>query len=68
VGGRWLSKVHPEFHMPPAAILVTAIISGAVVFIPSATVFKIIAFAVVGILYLLIFRPKENIQPEARAE
>ena len=48
-GGRALSKVHAKFHMPPVAIAVTAIIPAALTLLPSATVTRVITFAVVGI-------------------
>ena len=46
---RTLAKVHPKFHMPPVAVAVTAIVPAALAFLPSATVTRIITFAVVGI-------------------
>ncbi|MFD9123441.1 amino acid permease [Kitasatospora sp. NPDC059571] len=49
VGSRRLSNLHPTFHMPPGAIAVTAIIPAAIAFLPSATVSRVITFAVVGI-------------------
>jgi amino acid transporter len=49
VGARTLAKVHPKFHMPPVAVAVTAIVPAALTFLPSATVTRIITFAVVGI-------------------
>ncbi|MFD6825052.1 amino acid permease [Streptomyces sp. NPDC060085] len=49
IGAGKLSKLHPTFHMPPAATAVTAVIPAAVAFLPSATVTRIITFAVVGI-------------------
>jgi amino acid transporter len=49
VGSRFLSNLHPKFHMPPGAVLVTAIIPAAIAFLPSATVARIVTFAVVGI-------------------
>ncbi|MEU7057511.1 amino acid permease [Streptomyces sp. NPDC046197] len=49
VGAKWLSKLHPTFHMPPAATAVTAVIPSAFAFLPSATVTRIITFSVVGI-------------------
>ncbi|WP_330256959.1 amino acid permease [Nocardia sp. NBC_00565] len=48
-GAKKLSTLHPTFHMPPGAIAVTAIIPAAIAFLPSATVTRIITFAVVGI-------------------
>lgn len=49
VGGRVLSKLHPRTHMPVGALAVTALIPSAIAFLPSATVNRIITFAVVGI-------------------
>jgi amino acid transporter len=49
IGSRTLAKVHPRFHMPPAATAVTAIIPALITLLPSATVSRVIAFAVVGI-------------------
>lgn len=49
VGARRLSRLHPTFHMPPAATAVTAIVPAALAFLPSATVTRIITFSVVGI-------------------
>lgn len=49
VGGRALSNLHPKFHMPPGAIAVTAVVPAALAFLPSATVGRVITFAVVGI-------------------
>ena len=49
VGSKRLSRIHPTFHMPPAATAVTAIIPAALAFLPSATVTRIITFSVVGI-------------------
>jgi len=49
VGSKALSALHPTFHMPPGAIAVTAVIPCAIAFLPSATVTRIITFAVVGI-------------------
>lgn len=49
VGGRALSNLHPTFHMPPGAIAVTALVPAALTFLPSATVNRVITFAVVGI-------------------
>jgi amino acid transporter len=44
-----LSRVSPRFHMPPGAVLVATIIPAIITFLPSATVAKIITFAVIGI-------------------
>jgi amino acid transporter len=49
VGGRRLARLHPRFHMPLGAAAVTGIVPAAIVFLPSATVNRIITFAVVGI-------------------
>ncbi len=49
VGGKTLARVNPRFHMPPAAIAVTAIVPALVTLLPSATVNRVIAFAVTGI-------------------
>ncbi|MFE2432080.1 amino acid permease [Streptomyces sp. NPDC059373] len=49
VGAKRLSKLSPTTHMPPAALAVTAVVPAAIAFLPSATVTRIITFAVVGI-------------------
>ena len=49
VGGRVLAKVHPKFHMPPVATLVTAVIPALVTLLPSAQVSRVVGFAVTGI-------------------
>jgi len=49
VGARFLSNLHPKFHMPPGAVLITAVIPAGITFLPSATVARIVTFAVVGI-------------------
>jgi amino acid transporter len=49
VGGRFIARVHPKFHMPPVATAITAIVPIIVVFLPAATIPKVIAFAVAGI-------------------
>jgi amino acid transporter len=49
VGGRVLAKLNPRFHMPLGAIAVTAVVPAAITLLPSATVNRIITFAVVGI-------------------
>jgi amino acid transporter len=49
VGSRALSRVHPRFHMPPGALAVSAVIPMVIAFMPSATVARIVTFAVVGI-------------------
>lgn len=48
-GAAALSRVSPRFHMPPGAVLVATIIPAVITFLPSATVAKIITFAVIGI-------------------
>jgi amino acid transporter len=49
LGAKRLSKVHPKLHMPPGAVAIAVLIPAVIVFMPSATVAKIITFAVVGI-------------------
>jgi len=49
IGAKPLSKVHPKLHMPPGAVAIAVLIPAFIVFMPSATVAKIITFAVVGI-------------------
>ena len=48
-GSDALSRVNPRFHMPPGAVLVATIVPAVITFLPSATVAKIITFAVIGI-------------------
>jgi amino acid transporter len=48
-GGRRLARLHPRFHMPLGAILVATLVPAVIAFLPSATVNRIITFAVVGI-------------------
>lgn len=48
-GSRALSRVDPRFHMPPGAVIVATIIPAVITLLPSATVAKIITFAVIGI-------------------
>ncbi|MFI6360588.1 APC family permease [Streptomyces sp. NPDC050743] len=48
-GSRALSTLHPKFHMPPGAIAVATLIPVGVTLLPSASVARIITFAVVGI-------------------
>jgi amino acid transporter len=48
-GAAALSRVNPRFHMPPGAVLVATIVPAIITFLPSATVAKIITFAVIGI-------------------
>jgi amino acid transporter len=49
IGHRFIDRVSPRFHIPPGAVLIAAVIPGAIVFMPTATVARIITFAVVGI-------------------
>lgn len=49
VGSDMLSRVHPRLHMPPGAVAVATVIPAVVTLLPSATVARIITFAVVGI-------------------
>jgi len=49
VGSRALSSVHPRLHMPPGAVLVAVVVPAVITLLPSATVARIITFAVVGI-------------------
>jgi amino acid transporter len=48
-GARTLSRVNPRFHMPPGAVIVATIVPAIITLLPSATVAKIITFAVIGI-------------------
>jgi len=48
-GAATLSRVNPRFHMPPGAVLVATIVPAIITLLPSATVAKIITFAVIGI-------------------
>jgi amino acid transporter len=48
-GAATLSRVNPRFHMPPGAVLVATIVPAVITLLPSATVAKIITFAVIGI-------------------
>ena len=48
-GARTLSRVDPRFHMPPGAVLVATVLPAIITLLPSATVAKIITFAVIGI-------------------
>jgi amino acid transporter len=48
-GSRALSTVSRRFHMPPGAVLVAAVIPALISLMPTATVARIITFAVVGI-------------------
>jgi amino acid transporter len=49
IGSRTLARVNPRFHMPPVAVAVTAIVPALITLLPSATVYRVIAFAVTGI-------------------
>ena len=49
MGARPLAKVSPRFHMPPGAVAVATIIPALITLMPTATVARIITFAVVGI-------------------
>jgi amino acid transporter len=49
IGHKALSKVSPRFHMPPGAVGVAVVIPALICFLPSATVARIISFAVVGL-------------------
>ena len=49
VGHKTLSKVSPRFHMPPGAVAVATVIPAVICFLPSATVARIVTFAVIGI-------------------
>ena len=49
IGHKVLSKVSPRFHMPPGAVAVATVIPALICFLPSATVARIITFAVIGI-------------------
>jgi amino acid transporter len=49
LGSKPLSTVSPRFHMPPGAVAVAAVIPAAITLMPTATVARIITFAVVGI-------------------
>lgn len=48
-GSAALSSVHPRLHMPPGAVLLAIIVPALITLFPSATVAKIITFAVIGI-------------------
>ena len=48
MGSRWLSRVHPRFHTPHWAVLVVFVVPSLVALLPSATIARVIAFAVVG--------------------
>lgn len=48
-GSRPLSTVSPRFHMPPGAVAVATVIPALITLMPTATVARIITFAVVGI-------------------
>jgi len=49
MGSRPLATVSPRFHMPPGAVAVAAVIPALITLMPTATVARIITFAVVGI-------------------
>jgi amino acid transporter len=49
MGSRPLSTVSPRFHMPPGAVAVATVIPALITLMPTATVARIITFAVVGI-------------------
>ena len=48
MGSRVLSRVHPRFHTPHWAVLVVFAVPSLVALLPSATIARVIAFAVVG--------------------
>jgi amino acid transporter len=48
-GSRWLSHVSERSHMPVGAVVVAALIPAVLTLLPTATVARIIAFAVIGI-------------------
>ncbi|MEV7384512.1 amino acid permease [Streptomyces sp. NPDC091215] len=48
-GSRAFSTIHPKFHMPPGAIAVATVVPAGITLLPSASVARIITFAVVGI-------------------
>jgi amino acid transporter len=48
MGSRILAKVHPRFHTPPAAVFVVFAIPSLVNLLPSTTIARVIAFAVIG--------------------
>jgi amino acid transporter len=48
MGSRPLSTVSGRFHMPPGAVLIAAVIPALITLMPTATVARIITFAVVG--------------------
>lgn len=49
VGGRFLSTVSDRFGTPLGAVAVAAVIPAIILFLPTASIARIIAFAVVGI-------------------
>ena len=51
VGHRFMDRVSPRFHIPPGAVLISALIPAVIVFMPTATVARIITFATVGIYF-----------------
>jgi amino acid transporter len=48
-GSRWLSHVSERSHMPVGAVVVAALVPAALTLLPTATVARIITFAVIGI-------------------
>lgn len=48
-GSRWLSHVSERSHMPVGAVVVSAVVPAILTLLPTATVARIIAFAVIGI-------------------
>jgi amino acid transporter len=48
LGGKYLARVHPVFRTPHWAVLVVFLIPSLINLLPSATISRIIAFAVVG--------------------
>jgi amino acid transporter len=49
IGHRFMDRISPRFHIPPGAVLVSALIPAGIVFMPTATVTRIITFATVGL-------------------
>lgn len=48
MGSRFLSRVSDRFHIPPWAVLVVFVVPALVQLLPSATIARIIDFAVIG--------------------
>lgn len=48
MGSRVLSRVHPRFRTPHWAVFVVFLIPSLIAFLPSATIARVIAFAVIG--------------------